>query len=506
MASKNSKRSNKDINLALISGDGLTISGLLTTFRNVLDLMSQTPSCPQLVNYPVATDLGYSWRPDKAMFFPGGPKETFYPPWLSVTNATPVTYRGYGEELLRIRREVARPELLDAKQKVELYERIDAIKIPYQQHFERWFEENGVDWVCAVNMTLSDAVPVTMALHKAAELRWGNGSGRYGGVLFWDHDLLSSYAVHENDERVYSLRPNEFTLVPQAVAWHIWAIVSEVLLPETRLYPTDLWPLVVPNVLPLLSNNDISIQGPSIVSKFLSGIGVLHGVLAGRPILLCPNRIFPVKGIEISIRALAAVKSVSIKRGLAVPYLLIFGDPEEDLEYAAELHLLAQEAGLTDNIRFLGGVPLCSGVKGSRMMLDEKDLLRIAAATHGAWYTLPIPRTLKALGWVRLWHPSLVFRVWYRSSMPQIRDGFEVAAQSFVNCKVASRKGSVPESQRKAWLDMVQQNKGLMKKKFPMRPGKDLQLRLAAEGGVHDDLILDARVALGMVDGISARM
>lgn len=73
--------------------------------------------------------------------------------------------------------------------------------MPYQSHFESWFEENDIDWVCAVNMTLSDAVPVTMALHRAAEQRWG--SGRPGGVLFWDHDLLSSYAMHENDERVY---------------------------------------------------------------------------------------------------------------------------------------------------------------------------------------------------------------------------------------------------------------------------------------------------------------
>ncbi|KAH9222621.1 hypothetical protein DL95DRAFT_454625 [Leptodontidium sp. 2 PMI_412] len=366
--------------------------------------------------------------------------------------------------------------------------------MPYQRHFESWFEENDIDWVCAVNMTLSDAVPVTMALHRAAEQRWG--SGRPGGVLFWDHDLLSSYAVHENDERVYPLRPNEFTLVPQAVPWHVWAIVSDVLLPETRLYPIDLRPLVVPNILPLLSRQDIPIQGPSIVSSFLLGIDVMDGVRAGRPILLCPNRIFPVKGIEISIRVLAAIKGVSIKRGLAVPYLLIFGDPEEDPGYAAELHLVAHESRLTDDIRFLGGVPLCSGVKGTRVMLDEKDLLQLAAATHGGVVYTPNTANLESVGLgpalasiadlPRLVSKFNALDQVYGDGLNVIRldvsspNGFDVAARCLVDWMVASMKGSVPTSQQKAWLDVVLQNKGLMKKKFPMKPWKDLLLRLAA--------------------------
>ncbi|KAG4438294.1 hypothetical protein IFR05_006229 [Cadophora sp. M221] len=520
MPETNSKHGNQGINLALISGDGLPVSGLLTTFRNVLDLIIQTPSCPPLINHPIATDLGYSWRPDKAAFFPVGPKETFYPPWLSVTNATPVSYPGYGEELLRIRREVARPDLLDSKQRLELYERIHAIRVPYQRHFESWFEDNDIDWVCAVNMTLSDAVPVTMALHRAAEQRWENG--RPGGVLFWDHDLLSSYAVHENDKRVYPLRPNEFILVPQAVPWHVWAIVSDVLLPETRLYPTDLRPLVVPNILPLLPRQDMSIQGPSIVSTFLSGMGVLDGVRAGRPILLCPNRIFPVKGIEISIRVLAAIKDVSIKRDMVVPYLLIFGDPGEDPEYAAELHLLAHDAGLADDIRFLGGVPLCSGVKGTRVMLDEKDLLLLAAATHGGVVYTPSTTDVESVGLGPALAsiaglPCLVSKFnaldqVYGDGLNVIRldscseKGFEIAAQALVDCMVASKKGPVPESQRKAWLDVVLQNKDLMRKKFPTKPWKDLLICLAVDGGVNDDLVLEAQAGLGMTEEISARM
>ena len=69
--------------------------------------------------------------------------------------------------------------------------RIEHLAAPYEEYFSDWFEHHGVDWVCAVNMTLSDAVPVTLALHRAAQRRWS--AGRPGGVLFWDHDLYGSY-------------------------------------------------------------------------------------------------------------------------------------------------------------------------------------------------------------------------------------------------------------------------------------------------------------------------
>ncbi|KAL2067225.1 hypothetical protein VTL71DRAFT_1649 [Oculimacula yallundae] len=520
MASTNGKSNKQSINLALICGDGLPISGLLTTFRNVIDMVNQTPSCPPLIKLPIATDLGYSWRPDKATFFPHGPKETFYPSWLSVTGATPVSYTGYGEELLRIRSEVALPALLNAEQKLDLHESIDAIAELYQLHFEAWFEEHDVDWVCAVNMTLSDAVPVTKSLHRAAEQRWG--SGRPGGVLFWDHDLLNSYAVHEKNKRVYPLRPNEFTLVPQAVPWNIWAIVSDVLLPETLLYPTELQPLVVPNLLPLLPTQNCAIQESSIITRFLSDLELLTGVLDGRPILLCPNRIFPVKGIEISIRVLAAVKIVSIQRGLAVPYLLIFGDPEEDSQYAAELDSLANDVGLKHDIRFLGGVPLCSGIKGTKTMLDEKDLLRLAATTNGGVIYTPNTADIESVGLgpalasiANL--PCLVSKF---NALDQVYgdglnvvcldlsmgDGFESTAQSFVDRMVASKIEPGPGSQRNIWSDIAQKNKSLMEEKFPRRPWKDLLLRLVAQGGVDGDVLLKAQKALGVVNEISLRM
>ncbi|EKD16000.1 group 1 glycosyl transferase [Drepanopeziza brunnea f. sp. 'multigermtubi' MB_m1] len=532
----------KTINLALLSGDGLPISGLLTTFRNVLDLdlQAHTPSsssCPPLIRLPIPTDLGYSWRPDKAAFFPRGPASTFYPAWLAVTAATPVTDPGYAAELLRIRRAVALPDsLLSGPQREELRARIDAIAAPYQRHLERWFEENDIDWVVAVNMTLSDAVPVTTALHRAAAQRWGPGCGsgsgsgsgtesgrrRPGGVLFWDHDLLSSYAVHENNERVYPLVPNEFTLVPQDVPWHVWAIVSEVLEPETTLYPTEARALVVPNVLPILGDGEVAVKADITFQSFLGDFELLEGVGHGRPVLLCPNRIFPVKGIEISIRVLAAVKEACVKRGLPAPYLLIFGDPEEDPAYAAELQALGREEGLVDDIRFLGGVPLCSGFKGSKAMLDEKDLLRLAAATHGGVVYTPNTTNVESVGLgpalasiaglpfvvskfnaLRQVYGDDLQGVFLDTSGPQ---GFELAAESFVDMMEASKLGSATRGQHMDWSKMAQQNKTLMLKKFPLRPWKDLLLRMAVDGGVDTHRILEAQAALGILESIAPRV
>ncbi|OWP03794.1 hypothetical protein B2J93_2639 [Marssonina coronariae] len=510
-------QSKKSINLALVCGDGAPISGLLTTFRNVIDLISNSPNCPELISLPIATDLGYSWRPDKVAFFPRGPKETLYPSWLSVTDTTPVSYPEYGEELLRIRREVSQSEELTPEQRKLLHERIGAISAPYQQYFETWFEEKKIDWVCAVNMTLSDAVPVTNALHRAAEKRWGKG--RPGGVLFWDHDLMKSCAVHEKNERVYPIRPNEFTPVPQAVPWHTWAVVSDVLFPETLLYPTELRASVVPNVLPILQKSDTEVRDQDLFSRFLSDFEILDGVNNGRPILLCPNRIFPVKGIEISIQVLAAIKSASMQRDLTQPYLLIFGDLEEDPEYAAELQALVRDAGLTDDIRFLGGVPLCSGIKGSKVVLDEKDLLCLAAASHGGVIYTPNTKDVESVGL----GPALAsiagipcvvsefnaLRQVYGDDLHCVlldnisRESFDVAAKLLVNLMKISRLGSEDDSQRETWSKMVEHNKSLMLKKFPQRPWKGLLLRLARQGGIDEDVALQAQAALGLPGGIS---
>ena len=278
--------SKSSLNIAVVCGDGLPISGLLTTFRNVVDIVKSSGVSPALIKFPLSADLGYSWRPDKASFFPRGPENPFYPSWLTVLDSTPVEYGDFGDDLLRIRREVAQPEKLSLEGRRELHRRIEDISRPYQRYFEDWFENKDIDWVIAINMALSDAVPVTLALHRAAADRWG--CGRPGGVVFWDHDLFHSYAVHENEMRVYPPAPNEFTPIPQDYAWHVWVVVSDVLAAGATLYPTKARPIVVPNVLPQLAPRRINSHEESTLHKFLSERNLADAFVRQRPFLLCP--------------------------------------------------------------------------------------------------------------------------------------------------------------------------------------------------------------------------
>lgn len=509
---ENTKHSFK---LVVVCGDGLPVSGLLTTFRNVVDMIKATSGCPQLIDLPIPVDLGYSWRPDKAAFFPRGPKEACYPSWFSVTSATPVHYDGYAEELLRIRNAVAQPERLSPEEREALHQSIEAIAVPYQQHFEEWFEAEDIDWVCAINMTLSDSVSVTLALHRAAEKRWGNG--RDGGVLFWDHDLLKSYAVHEDNKRVYPPSPNEFTPVPQDVPWHAWAVVSDLLAPETKLYPTSAQPLVVPNLLPAVSNQSLDLDDQSIIPNCLHRIGILEGVRNGRPVLLCPVRIFPVKGIEISIRLFATIQRACHKRNLHIPYLLVFGDPEEDPKYAAELRALADGLNVSGDIRFMGGVPICSGVYRGVSQLDEKDLLRVAAATHGGVLFTPCTGDVESVGL----GPALssiagipcavtkfnALHQVYSDELHcvhvdvQSQQGFDIAAQEFVDILFTSATGlRAHAGEGKDWLEQARDNKALMSKMFPTGPWKDLLLDLTCRAGINDGVVSEARSALGTLN------
>ncbi|KAH7383623.1 hypothetical protein BKA64DRAFT_646803 [Cadophora sp. MPI-SDFR-AT-0126] len=209
-------------------------------------------------------------------------------------------------------------------------------------------------------------------------------------------------------------------------------------------------------------------------------------------------------------------------QGEPISHLLIFGDPEEDTDYAAKLELLARDMELTDDIRFLGGVPLCSGLKETKAMLNEKDLLRLAAATHGGVVYTPDTADVESVGLGPALAsiagiPCLVSKFnaldqVYGNGLNVIRldpsrqNGFEIAAESFVEWMVASSKESMPESQQRAWSEVMQQNKSLMEKKFSVRAWKDLLLRLASEGGVSGDLISNAQEALGMIERISPRM
>jgi glycosyltransferase involved in cell wall biosynthesis len=497
-------------NLAVVCGDGLSVSGLLTTFRNVVDMIQETSGFPQLIQLPIPADLGYSWRPDKAAFFPRGPDLVCYPQWFSVTSATPVQYDGYAEQILRIRHEVAESESLSTNQKEALRRSIDSIAAPYQRHFEDWFEAHDIDWVCAINMTISDAVPVTLALHRAAETRWGKG--RPGGVFFWDHDLFQSYAVHDNNQRLYPTAPNEFTPLPQDLPWHVWVVVSDLLAPETKQYPTKARPLVVPNLLPVIPSPTVNLRDRRMIDAFLSRFDILDGVRQGRPVLLCPVRVFPVKGIEISIRVFAAMQKLCRKRNLPFPYLLIFGDPKEDPKYAAELIALAEEAQVSRDIRFLGGVPLCSGTYHGLPWLDEKDLLRIAAMTHGGVLFTPGVAMVESVGL----GPALASvagvpcAVTTFNALQQVysgglhcvhvdfgtQDGLDAAAREFLDMLLASAPGKDLEGTR--WSKIAHDNKELMLKTFPTRPWKKLIIDLATKAGVSDGVLLEAGRAFGI--------
>jgi glycosyltransferase involved in cell wall biosynthesis len=489
-------------NLAVVCGDGLPISGLLTTFRNAVELIEMNLDCPQFIKFPIHVDFGYSWRPDKAAFFPRGPANAEFPAKLKVSTAVPVWYPNYGEDLLEIRRAVAQDTVDE-----ELLTKIDAITTPYEQYFERWLEENDIDWVCAINMTLSDSVSVSMALHRAGERRWG--SGRPGGILFWDHDLFRSYAVHEGEERVYPVKPNALTPVPQNLAWHEWAIVSEVLAPETKHYPTTLQAKVVPNVLPKISE-DLSPRTLRMLSDFLESNHVVANISDCPPIILCPVRIFPVKGVEISIRVFACIRKRYREVGKKSPFLFIFGDPEEDPTYAAELHELARSEGVLDGVRFLGGVPLYSheGTRGPK--LDEKDLLTLCSITKGGVLFTPKVTGVESVGL----GPALASLVGVPCVVSEFNalktvygDGFNCvrlkaerkdsyieAARAFVELAEPSTSDQV--GSKVAWQDMAKENREALANIFPESPWKELLLTLAEKAGVSKTVLERGRAAL----------
>ncbi|MGC4806831.1 hypothetical protein [Micromonospora sp. DT233] len=380
--------------LAMISGDGLPVSGLLTTFRNVVELARDDG----LLELPVPADLGYSWRPDKPTFYPAGAGAHGYPDWLRVTSAVPVPDAPAGTppgpdaddvagEWLALRSAVADAHLLDAAARADLRRRVAALATPYERHFTAWFAEHDADWVIAMNMTLSDATPVTLALHRAARRRWGGG--RPGGVVFWDHDLFASYAVHEGAARVYPTGPNEFTPVPQDVPYHRWVVPTEELAAECPAYPTRAKPLVVPLVLPTV--RPATMADPH--REFLAQRGVPPGV----PVVLAPVRVFRVKGVEISVALLAAVRREAARRGEPPPHLLVFGTLDEDPEYAAEVLAALRQA--PEGVHFLGGVPLSTHRDDAgRWHLDEVDLLRVAAATCGGVFYTPNRPDVESVG------------------------------------------------------------------------------------------------------------
>jgi hypothetical protein len=372
--------------MALVCGDGLPVSGLLTIFRNFIGLGRETG----LVTGTITADLGYSWRPDKPSYYPRGLAEGGYPPWLNVVNTLPAgDPTALADEWLAIRAAVAHAAELSAAERDGLRARIETLAGPYEEYFVEWFQREDVDWVFAVNMTLSDAVPVTLGLHRAAARHWDDG--RPGGVVFWDHDLFASYAVHEGDERVYPCTPNEFTPVPGGHRCHVWIVPTEQLEREAATYPTSLVPRRVPYVLPRLADDALAERHRQFLAR--------HDLDPARPIVLAPVRVFRVKGVELAVSLLAALRRECRRHGDPLPYLLVFGALDEDPDYTADVLSVAEREDVGDALRFLGGVPVSSFRNAAGdWVLDEVDLLAVARLTGGGVFYTPNRPDVESVG------------------------------------------------------------------------------------------------------------
>ena len=250
--------------------------------------------------------------------------------------------------------------------------------------------EHAIDWVVAVNMTLTDAVPVTRALASAAEHRF---SRRPGGVLYWDHDLLASCGIIDPDTggRYYPAAPGPQAPVPAGRPHNRWAVVSPALRDEAQGYPTTLEPRLVPNVLPREPGTELGERHHSFAARWHMD---LHA-----PVLLSPVRMFSVKGVEITLALAAQMARLLQARGDRPPQLLVFGSLQEEPDYARRVVKTAAGLGIPDQVRFLDGVPLASHqAADGAWHLDETDLLALASATNGAVLFTPSVPDVETIG------------------------------------------------------------------------------------------------------------
>jgi glycosyltransferase involved in cell wall biosynthesis len=376
------------VKIGLISGDGLPVSGLLTVFRNVFQLGRSMG----LFDDVVVADLGYSWRSDKALFFPNGPMGYQYPSWLRPTINDSIAGSNVAmlsAELEDIRRCVTTFEELDQPKRWSTADRIEELRKLYFDHFSSWLERHEPDWVFAMNLTLPHAVSVTSALYMAADRHF---SGRPGGLVVWDHDLCGSNGRWDAavDRRFYPSVPNDVTPLPPEAPHIRWIVVSQALAREAESYDTTARPQVLANLLPSV---------PPGIEQQHHRFARQLGLNPELPILLCPVRIYRVKGVSQALRFHAEVVNECLGRSLPLPYLLVFGSLDEDPEYADELIGLRDELGTEDYVRFLGGVPLeTMREDNGDWRLDEVDLLRLARATNGGVVFTPSVSDFETVG------------------------------------------------------------------------------------------------------------
>jgi len=460
--------------IAMVCGDGLPVSGLLTIFRNVIDLGRDM----NVVSGTISADLGFSWRPDKPAFYPSGPATGGYPEWLEVSDARPAGDPDVlAAEWLNLRSCVARAEELDESERADLNNRIEVHAAPYETYFYDWLQRDGIDWMFGINMTLSDAVPVTLGMHRAAARHWDGD--RPGGLVFWDHDLFASYSVHEGAERVYPRRPNEFTPLPGPGRCHRWIVPTRQLADEIGTYPTALAPLVVPYVLPAVPVGELSERHHQFLSQ--------RNLDPGRPVILAPVRVFRVKGVEIAVSLFAALRRACERRGEPVPYLLVFGTLDEDPEYTTEVLATVDREQVGDDLRFLGGVPVTSYQDpAGTWMLDEIDLLNIASTTDGGVFYTPNRPDVESVGLgpalaaaARLPFAATSYNAFdgaYGTRLAHVRvngrDDIVRAANEFSEWLAGKRRGD------RAVLAALAANAGEIQRHFPDGPTRDFLLSL----------------------------
>lgn len=464
----------KKMKWALISGDGLPTSGLLTIFRNVVEIAIRK----NIIFDVIPTDLGFSWRPDKVNFFPYGSQDSHYPTWMKVNSIHQYSTcsEDFSSQFINIRSKVAKYDSLSQMEIIAIEKEIISISEYYQDYFTHWLEDNDIDWLFCLNMTLSDAVPVNLAIHNAARKYWDEKD--YGGVIFWDHDLFNSYAIYEQTERLYPEMPNILTPIPQDNIYTKWIVASEALANECKSYPTKLTADVIPNILPDIETSNFS----HIHVNFLKQ----HNISTNSPIIIVPVRIFRVKGIEISIDIFNSLLNIYKENNLDTPKLLIFGNMNEDPEYAYYLTEQVDLLNLNEDIIFLDEVPLQTYKnRDNKWYLDEIDLLIICHVLSGAVLFTPNVENVESVGL----GPALAAIAGLPCAVTEYSAFTEFYGSEYHHIKVMPDRPTEAAQQLFDWIRMhaigeveigirLASNKKLVQAKFPKEPWEEFTYRL----------------------------
>jgi glycosyltransferase involved in cell wall biosynthesis len=209
-----------------------------------------------------------------------------------------------------------------------------------------------------------------------------------------------------------------------------------------------------------------------------------------RPIVLCPVRIFRVKGVEIAVRFFEALVKACEDRGDSRPYLLVFGSLDEEPTYANEIVNLVRQRELADDVRFLDGVPLWSHRdRFGEWQLDEIDLLYLCSRSYGGVVFTPSRKDVESVGL----GPALAgvaavpcaitdyhaFSEVYGSSYHAVRfsvSALSASAEEFARCMTACRRDG------SHILRQVRANGELLKALFPTDPWRDLLHMMSRSG------------------------